>query len=118
MNLSNASHDLEPASGVTKLRLIRLFIAILLSLLLTACWSHPSRAYLPTEGQVIEGVKEGDRIDVFMNDDTKHNFVVTRVDKFGLHGMSISLAYSDMQAVVVLGKYPKIWLPPLTGAIY
>ena len=103
MNLSNASHDLEPASGVTKLRLIRLFNAILLSLLLTACGSIPRRVYLPTEGQVIDGVNEGYRVDVFMNDDTSHNFVVTRVDNFGLHGKSVSLAYGDIQAVVVVG---------------
>ena len=77
-----------------------MFNAILLSILLTACGSAPSRIYLPTEGQVIDGVNEGDRVDVFMSDDTRHNFVVTRVDKIGLHGMSVSLAYSDMQAVV------------------
>jgi len=98
------------------LRLIRLFNVILLSIMLTACGSAPSRVYLPIEGQVIDGVVEGDRVDVFMSDDTRHNFVVTRVDTFGLHGMSVSLAYSDMQAVVVLGKPADPALQIITGA--
>ena len=73
------------------LRPIQIFSAVLLSILLTSCGSNPHRVFLPPEGQVIDGVNEGDRVDVFMSDYERHNFVVTLVDNFGLQGNSISM---------------------------
>jgi hypothetical protein len=81
---------------------MKFFSTILLSLLLAACSVNPSRAYPPAPGYVIEGVDVGDQVDVFLNDSTRHRFLVTRVDSLGLHGSDVSFAYSDMQAVVVM----------------
>jgi hypothetical protein len=87
---------------------------VLCSLFLAACVTQPHRAYPPEPGYAIDGVKVGDRVDVFLTDNTRHRLVVTRVDRFGLHGTDTSFFYQDMQAVVVLGKYPPKYLPPIS----
>jgi len=72
-----------------------------LSILLVAC-ATTRQVYLPTEGHGIDGVIEGDMVKIVMSDGKKHSFLITRVDEIGLQGKQKSIAYSDMQSVVVV----------------
>ena len=72
-----------------------------LSILLVAC-ATTRQVYLPTEGHGIDGVIEGDTVKIVMNDGKKHSLLVTRVDEIGLQGKQKSIAYSDMQSVVIV----------------
>ena len=72
-----------------------------LSILLVACVTT-RQVYLPAEGHGIDGVIEGDTVKIVMNEGRKHSFLVTRVDEIGLQGKQKSIAYSDMQSVVVV----------------
>lgn len=76
----------------------------LLLALSSGCGHNPYQVYLPPDGQVIEDVHVGDTVDVFLHDHTQHTFEVFSVDKYGLHGESISLAYDDIESIVVRGK--------------
>ena len=97
-------------AAVTTLKILN---AIGLSILLVAC-ATTRQVYLPTEGHGIDGVTEGDTVKIVMNDGKKHSFLVTRVDEIGLQSKQKSIAYSDMQSVVVVrnkqqsGDFP--WL--------
>ena len=112
VGLCSAGSPHRPVAALSTLQMKK-SNAIILSLLLAACVTQPHRAYLPSPGDVIEGVKVGDRVDVFLHDYTRHRFLVTRIDEIGLHGSQTRFAYSDMKAVVVLGKYPPRYLPSL-----
>jgi hypothetical protein len=85
------------------LRFIRLFNVIFLSMLLSAC-ATTRQAYLPAAGYGMDGVNEGDKVKIVMNDGKKHSLLVAHVDEIGLHGIYDSFAYSDMQSVAVIEK--------------
>jgi len=72
-------------------------------MLLSAC-ATTRQAYLPAAGYGMDGVNEGDKVKIVMNDGKKHSLLVTRVDENGLHGIYDSFAYSDMRSVAVIEK--------------
>jgi len=72
-------------------------------MLLSAC-ATTHQAYVPAAGYGMNGVNEGDKVRIVMEDGKKHSLLVTRVDEIGLHGNHDSFAYSDMQSVTVFKK--------------
>ncbi len=74
--------DIDPCccGSYHVLRLIRLFNVILLSMLLSAC-ATTRQAYLPAAGYGMDGINEGDKVRIVMEDGKKHSLLVTRVDE-------------------------------------
>ena len=91
---------------------MKLFNAIVLSMLLSAC-ATTRQVYLPTGGYAID-VNKGDRVNIVMNDGKTHSFQVTHVDEIGLSGGIGSFAYDEIQSVNVIeqGRNNKylLWL--------
>ena len=77
---------------------------ILSALLINACATRDVIT-IPGEGYAIEGIVEGDRVEITMLDDTKQRFTVTRVSNVGLEGDVQTVAYADMRSVKKLRDY-------------